>query len=59
MRKALAQPRLIKTPEGEKEVIALKLLASDLTDGLKAVNSTQLRTVFGEAKSLSFGQMFK
>ena len=38
-RKVLEKHGLMKTPEEEKEVIALKALASDLTQGLKVVKN--------------------
>jgi len=50
----LEEHGLIKTPEEEKEVIALKALAGDLTQGLKAVKndmSNKGRAALGVAKS--------
>ena len=61
-RKVLGKGGLIKTPEEEKEVVALKALASDLAQGLKAVKndkSNKRRAALGAAKSLSFGQNVK
>lgn len=61
-RKVLEKRGLIKTPEEEKEVIALKALAGDLTQGLKAVKndkSNKGRAALGAAKSLSFGENVK
>ena len=52
----------VKTPEEEKELIALKALASDLSQGLKAVKndkSNKGRAALGAAKTLSFGQSVK
>jgi len=49
----------VKTPEEEKEMVALKALASDLAEGIKAVKndrSNKGRSALGAAKSLSFGQ---
>ena len=49
----------MKTPEEEKEVAALKALASDLAEGIKAiknVRSNEARMALGAAKSLSFGK---
>jgi len=61
-RKVLETRGLLKTPEEEKEVIALKALPGDLTQGLKDVKndkSNKGRAVLGAAKSLSFGQNVK
>lgn len=61
-RKVLEKRGLIKTPEEEKEVVALKALASDLSEGLKAVKkdkSNKGRAALGAAKLLSFGQNVK
>jgi len=61
IRKVLKKRRLIKTLE-EKDVIALKALASDLTQSLKAVKnekSNKGRAALRAAKSLSFGQNVK
>ena len=58
----LEKRRLIKTPEEETEVIVLKELASNLSQGLKAVKndkSNKGRAALGAAKSLSFGQNVK
>lgn len=60
-RKVLEKRGLIKTPEEDK-VIALKALAGDLTQGLKAIKidkSNKGIPVLGAAKSLSFGQNVK
>lgn len=61
-RKVLERRGVIKTPEEEKEVVALKALASDLSQGLKAVKKDKFnsgRTALSVAKSLSFGKNVK
>ena len=61
-RKVLEKRGLVRTPEEEKEVVALKALASDLSEGLKAVKkdkSNRGRAALAAAKSLSFGQNVK
>ena len=61
-RKLLKKRGLVKTLEEEKEVIALKALTSDLSQGLKAVKngkSNKGRAALKAAKSLSFGQNVK
>lgn len=61
-RKVLERRGVIKTPEEEKEVVALKALASDLSQGLKAVKKDKFnsgRAALSVAKSLSFGKNVK
>lgn len=61
-RKVLEKRELMKTTEDEKEVIALRALASDLTQGLNAVKndkSNKARVTLVAAKSLSFSQNVK
>ena len=60
--KVLEKRGLVRTPEEEKEVVELKALASDLSEGLKAVKkdkSNRGRAALAAAKSLSFGQYVK
>ena len=59
IRKVLQKRGLMKTPEEEKEVVVLKVLASDLMERIKAVKkdrSNEARAALGAAKSLSFGK---
>ena len=61
-RKVLEKLGLMKTAEEENEVIVLKALAGDLSQGLKAVKndkSNKGRAALGAAKSLSSGQNVK
>ena len=61
-RKVLEKRGIMKTPEDEKEVIAVRALASDLTQGLNAVQndkSNKARVALAAAKSLSFSQNIK
>ena len=56
-RKVLKKRGLIKMPEEKKGVVELKALASDLSEGLKAVKkdkSNKERAALGAAKLLSF-----
>ena len=61
-RKVLKKRGLIKMPEEKKKDVELKALASDLSEGLKAIKkdkSNKERAALRAAKSLSFGQNVK
>ena len=53
---------MLRTPEEEKEVLALKAMAEDLQEGIGQVkkdNSKTGRAAFGATKSLKFGRKVK
>ena len=61
-RKILSQKGMLRTPEEEKEVLALKAMAEDLKEGIGQVkkdNSKTGRAAFGATKSLTFGRNVK
>ena len=53
-RKTLMNKGAMRTPEDEKEVMALKAIAQDLSEGLSAIKSAR-----SAAKSLAFGESMK
>lgn len=53
---------MLRTPKGEKEVLALKAVAEDLKEGISQVkkdNSKTGRAAFLAMKSLTLEEMFK
>lgn len=61
-RKILCKKGMLRTPEEEKEVLALKAMAEDLKEGIGQVkkdNSKTGRAAFGAMKSLTFGRNVK
>lgn len=61
-RKALQKKGLIKSPEEEKEMEALRAITTDLSNGIKHLkrnNKNEGRAAFGAMKSLAFGETVK
>ena len=61
-RKILVKKGAMRTPEDEKEVMALKAIAQDLSEGLSAIKSARSnsrRAAYTAAKSLAFGESVK
>lgn len=61
-RKALQKKGLIKSPEEEKEMEALRAITTDLSSGIKHLkrnNKNEGRAAFGAMKSLAFGETVK
>ena len=61
-RKSLEKKGLVKSPEEEKEMEALRAITSDLTSGIKHLKRNKKnegRAAFGAIKSLAFGETVK
>jgi len=61
-RKILANRRVVKTPEEQKEMNALRALTSDISEGLKQVKhsgSNEKRAALKAFTSLAFGENIK
>ncbi|KAL9976804.1 hypothetical protein ACROYT_G014138 [Oculina patagonica] len=61
-REALEKKGLIKSPEEEKEMEALRAITTDLTSGIKHLKrnkKSEGRAAFGAIKSLAFGETVK